>query len=226
MCRSRRSLFTSPGQMTCSPRYLGTPMLSLVDQNEGSELNCFIYFVYIYLYFRVIIPPAPIVPYNAGAQFFRQQSARLGTFPKDLAASRQSFRIACGNMTSEEFFIDHVWNLELLWHGFIKSDLSERIKNTTIFYAMKHTAIRSPKRNSSIEHWSVHCSKIILAGLNKACGIIEIRIRKWDLIQTVIQLNVLVLFDKTEINVVFLSITKKLFTSVFDSVNKYNFLLY
>ncbi|KAE9553546.1 hypothetical protein FO519_003239 [Halicephalobus sp. NKZ332] len=57
---------------------------------------------------KVIIPPAPIVPYNAGAQFFRQQSARLGSFSKDLAASRQSFRIACGNMTSEEFFIDHV----------------------------------------------------------------------------------------------------------------------
>uniref|UniRef100_A0A7E4V0V0 Uncharacterized protein n=1 Tax=Panagrellus redivivus TaxID=6233 RepID=A0A7E4V0V0_PANRE len=61
---------------------------------------------------RPILPPAPSsvtnVPYNAGANFFRQQTARLGDFPKNLAASRQSFRIACGNQTSEEFFIDHL----------------------------------------------------------------------------------------------------------------------
>lgn len=62
---------------------------------------------YNYLCCRAILPPAPssIIQYNAGAQFFRQQSARMSDYR---APSRQSFRIACGNQTSEEFFIDHV----------------------------------------------------------------------------------------------------------------------
>uniref|UniRef100_A0AC35FUN2 Uncharacterized protein n=1 Tax=Panagrolaimus sp. PS1159 TaxID=55785 RepID=A0AC35FUN2_9BILA len=63
---------------------------------------------------KAVLPPPPSsiqeIPYGDGANFFRQQSANFyqTNYYPSRAMSRQSFRIACGNQTSEEYFIENI----------------------------------------------------------------------------------------------------------------------